>query len=295
MDTELLKAFVAVTETGGFSSAGKLLHRTQSAISLQIKRLEDRMGESLLKRSSRQVVLTQAGGRLLPYARHILKLHDEALRALGAESPETLIRLGISEEQASAYLPDLLPRFASEYPEVRIEVICAASAKLVEHFQEGLLDIALTIRHRPTKSGELLGHEPLVWVVSTEQLLESWDTLPLALNPEGCIFRAHAFAALGKADMKWDVRYTSQSPTGVNLPVQQGLAATVKTPRSVPEGCLIAGEAAGLPELGYVEIELHSSPGHANNDAFNTFRRLLTEIVTHAESLEAVPLGQGKE
>ncbi len=294
MDTDLLKAFVAVTETGGFSSAGKLLHRTQSAISLQIKRLEDRMGEPLFNRTSRNVVLTPAGGRLLPYARHILKLHDEAMRVMGAESPETLIRLGISEEQASTYLPELLPRFAREYPHVRIEVICETSSLLVEDFQNGLLDVVLAIRHTPTQSGQLLGREPLVWVASAERDLPCWDPLPLALNPEGCIFRVHAFAALGREELHWDVRYTSQSPTGINLPVQLGLATTVKTPRSVPERCRIIGAESGLPDLGYVETEIHRSPSQANNEAFNAFCELLTGIVTHADNLEAVPFSPGQ-
>ncbi|MCH8550364.1 MAG: LysR family transcriptional regulator [Natronospirillum sp.] len=290
MDTELLKAFVAVTETGGFSAAGKLLHRTQSAVSLQIKRLEDRMGEALFRRTSRQVVLTPAGGRLLPYARHILKLHDEAIRVMGAESPETLIRLGITEEQAIAYLPELLGRFAREYPHVRIEVICEASSLLVRDFQDGLLDAILAIRHTPTQSGQLLGREPLVWVASAEHPLPRRDPLPLALNPEGCIYRANAFAALGREEIHWDVRYTSQSPTGINLPVQLGLAATVKTPRSIPKNCRIIGPEAGLPALGHVETELHRSPSQANNEAFNAFCELLVGIVTHADNLEPMPL-----
>lgn len=294
MDTDLLKAFVAVAETEGFSSAGKLLHRTQSAISLQIKRLEDRVGDPLFKRNSRNVVLTAAGGRLLPYARHILKLQNEAMRVMGAESPESLIRLGIPEEQAGTYLPLLLPRFAREYPHVLIEVICEASSLLVRDFQEGLLDVVLAIRHKPTQSGQLLGREPLVWVISAEHELTQWDPLPLSLNPEGCIFRAHAFAALGREEMYWDVRYISQSPTGINLPVQLGLAATVKTPRSVPAGCCIVGPQTRLPDLGYVETELHRSPSQANNEAFNAFCELLTGIVTHADTLEAIPFSDSQ-
>ncbi|MBD3896303.1 LysR family transcriptional regulator [Halomonas sp. ML-15] len=287
MDTDLLRAFVTVAECEGFSAAGKVLHRTQSAVSLQIKRLEDRMGEALFERTSRSVILTPAGGRLLPYARHILKLQDEALRVMGAERQGELIRLGTSEEQASTYLPELLPRFAERYPNVRLEVVCDISAAQVHAFQEGLLDVVLAIRHMPTQSGRLLGREPLVWVVAEQTRLDAWETLPLALNPEGCIFRAHAFAALGREDRRWDVRYSSQSPTGINLPVQAGLALTVKTPRSVPEGCRIIGRDEGLPDLGHVEIELHRAPGHAS-EALNAFCDELEQIVMATESLECV-------
>ncbi|WP_372610485.1 LysR family transcriptional regulator [Halomonas sp.] len=289
MDTELLRAFVAVAECEGFSAAGKIINRTQSAISLQIKRLEDRMGESLFKRTSRSVLLTPAGGRLLPYARQILKLQDEAQRLLGAERQGELIRLGISEEQATAYLPELLPRMADLFPEVRIQITCDISGTLVGRFQEGLLDAVLAVRHAPTQTGQLLGREPMVWIAADDTRLDQWDSLPLALNPEGCIFRAHAFAALGRTNRQWDVCYTSPSPTAINIAVQAGLALTVKTPRSVPAGCRIVGANEGLPELEYVEIELHRTPGQMG-EAFTTFCDTLTEIVTHADSLKSVDL-----
>lgn len=287
MDTDLLRAFVTVAECEGFSAAGKILCRTQSAVSLQIKRLEDRMGEALFERTSRSVLLTAAGGRLLPYARQILKLQDEAKRAMGADRQGQSIRLGISEEQASAYLPELLPQFAHSHPEVRIEIVCDISASLVERFQEGLLDVVLAIRHGPTHTGELLGREPMVWVVAEHVDPGAWSRLPLALNPEGCIFRAHAFAALGRESHAWDVRYTSPSPTGINLAVQAGLAMTVKTPRSIPAGCRVVGAGEGLPELGHVEIEIHRSPGQMS-EAFHAFCNALCATVTGTECVEGV-------
>lgn len=289
MDTDLLRAFVAVAECEGFSAAGKIINRTQSAVSLQIKRLEDRMGEILFLRTSRSVLLTSAGRRLLPYARQILKLQDEAQRLLGAERRGELIRLGISEEQASAYLPELLPHMAATHPDVRIQVTCEISGALVHRFQEGLLDAVLAIRHTPTQTGQLLGQEPMVWVIAEGANLDQWDTLPLALNPEGCIFRAHAFAALGRENRQWDVNYTSASPTAINIAVQAGLALTVKTPRSVPAGCRIVGKDEGLPVLGHVEIELHRAPGQMS-EAFATFCGTLSEIVFHADSLNCSDL-----
>ncbi|WP_129139577.1 LysR substrate-binding domain-containing protein [Modicisalibacter coralii] len=287
MDTDLLRAFVTVAECEGFSAAGKILCRTQSAVSLQIKRLEDRMGEALFERTSRSVLLTAAGGRLLPYARQILKLQDEAQRVMGADRKGQSIRLGISEEQASAYLPGLLPQFAESHPDVRIEIVCDISASLVERFQEGLLDVVLAIRHAPTHTGELLGREPMVWVAAEHVDPTGWSRLPLALNPEGCIFRAHAFAALGRESRTWDVRYTSPSPTGINLAVQAGLAMTVKTPRSVPAGCRVLGIDEGLPELGHVEIEIHRSPGQMS-EAFDSFCNALRATVTGTDCVEDV-------
>ena len=287
MDTDLLRAFVTVAECQGFSAAGKVLHRTQSAVSLQIKRLEDLMGKALLERTSRRVLLTAPGEQLLPYARHMLKLEDEARAALGELQRGELIRFGTSEEQASAYLPRLLPRHAERFPDTRLEVSCDISASLVQSFQEGLLDMVLSIRHAPTQSGHLLGREPMVWVVAEDHRPAEWDTLPLALNPEGCIFRAHALSALGREERRWELRYVSQSPTGINLPVQAGLAVTVKTPRSVPAGCRIVGEREGLPPLGQVEIELHCRPGHTS-EALEAFRQELERIVTHNDTVAAL-------
>ncbi|GHE23008.1 LysR family transcriptional regulator [Halomonas urumqiensis] len=284
MDTDLLRAFVTVAECQGFSAAGKVLHRTQSAVSLQIKRLEDQMGKSLFERTSRSVLLTAPGEKLLPYARHMLKLQDEARAALGELPRGELIRFGTSEEQASAYLPALLPRHAEAFPDTRLEVICDISAQLVKAFQEGLLDVVLSIRHAPTQSGHLLGWEPMVWVVAEDHFPVEWQTLPLALNPEGCIFRAHALSALGRQARQWELRYVSQSPTGINLPVQAGLAVTVKTPRSVPEGCRVVGEEEGLPTLGQVEIELHRRPGHTSA-ALEAFCQALEGVVTDTASV----------
>lgn len=287
MDTDLLRAFVAVAECEGFSAAGRILNRSQSAVSLQIKRLEERLGESLFERSSRSVLLTPAGGRLLPYARRMLRLQDEARRVMGDEHRGELIRLGVTEEHASAHLPILLPQLARTHPAVRLEVVCDISSALVRRFQEGLLDLVLAVRHDPTPTGRLLGREPLVWVLQEDRSPADWETLPLALNPEGCIFRAHAFAALGRGDHRWEVRYMSRSPTGINVAVLSGLALTVKTPRSVPAGCRIAGTDEGLPELGHVEIELHRAPGQMS-DNFESLCEDLARVVTQHQALESV-------
>lgn len=292
MDTDLLRAFVTVAECQGFSAAGKVLHRTQSAVSLQIKRLEDKMRQPLFERTSRSVLLTAAGERLLPYARHILKLEDEAKDLLRGGTHGEIIRLGTSEEQAAAYLPDLLPRFSAQFPHIQLEVQCDISDNLVKRFQEGLLDVVLSVRHKPTQSGQLLGWEPMVWVIAEHASIEQWQILPLALNPEGCIFRAHALSALGREEKRWELRYVSQSPTGINVPVQNGLAVTIKTPRSVPTGCRVVSEEEGLPHLGHVEIELHQRPGHSS-EAFQTFCQALEGVVAEHDSIAC--LGDNNE
>lgn len=245
------------------------------------------MGDALLERNRRMVKLTNPGRRLLPYARHILKLEDEAKQEMGADRQGELIRLGISEEQAITYLPNLLERFSRTYPQVRLEITCGVSSRMVEAFQEGLLDVVLAIRHTPTQTGQLIGVESLVWAAAEDVEVADWHPLPLALNPEGCVFRAHAVAALGLAGRRWNVRFTSYSPTGLNLPVQSGLAVTIKTPRSVPPACRIIGEEEGLPPLGQVEIEMHRSPSYSS-EAYEAFCTDLGSIVTGTDSFSSL-------
>ncbi|MCS4504344.1 LysR substrate-binding domain-containing protein [Arhodomonas aquaeolei] len=287
MDTDLLRAFIAVAESGGFSAAGKGLNRTQSAVSLQIKRLEERVGEALFERTSRSVRLTEAGGTFLPYARRILRLQEEAVGAVGEGAEASQLRFGLSEEQALAYLPEVLAGFTRAHPDLHLEVICEMSPVLIRRLEEGELDLALAVRHRHTKTGEVVAREPLVWVAAEGFVPPVGAPLPMAVNPEGCTYRAQAFSALSRAGWDWRVVYTSQSPTGINLAVQAGLAVTVKTPRSVPEGCRILDTRHGLPALPHVDIELHRAPGvlPAATDAFVD---ALMGSIAHTEGVETV-------
>ncbi|WP_269581766.1 LysR family transcriptional regulator [Roseibium sp. Sym1] len=283
MDSDLLKAFVTVADTGGFSAAAKLLNRTQSAVSLQIKRLEEHLGTRLFTRTSRTVALTPGGTRLLPFARQLLSLQQDARTALNRDTPLERIRFGLTEEHAAAYLPILLAKLARTHPEVQVEVVCDISSTLVEQFREGKLDLVLAVRHQPTRTGRVLGVEPMIWVAHETFDLGDGMDLPLALNPDGCIFRAHALAAVGRTGRPWREPYVSQSPTGVNVPVQAGLAITVKTPRSIPSGCCDIGSRFGLPALGLAEIELHVSPARIS-DAFQDLVRL---VETHCRAGQA--------
>ncbi|MEJ1993149.1 MAG: LysR family transcriptional regulator [Maritimibacter sp.] len=267
MDGDLLKAFLAVAETGGFGSAARQLNRTQSAVSLQIKRLEERIGAQLFARTSRSVALTPAGTRLLPYARRILHLQQEAHSELDRDDAAVPIRFALTEEHAAAYLPRLLLALRDAYPEARVVITCGISSDLVDQFEDGKQDLVLAVRHKPTKTGRLLGLEQIIWVASEDFPSIEEPVLPLALNPDGCLFRAHALAALGRVGRAWCEPYVSQSPTGINLPVQASLAVTVKTPRSLPPGCIDVGERLGLPALGLAEIEMHASPARIG-DAF---------------------------
>lgn len=276
---ELLRSFLAVAEAGSFSAAARAVNLTQSAVSLHVKRLEQRLGRRLFARTSRSVKLTPEGGALVPYARRLLRLQEVAEAAIGRIGAEQTVRLGISEEQADAYLPGVLPAFAARFPEARVEIVCDLSPNLVARLGEGDLDLALAIRHLDDPpAAEVLAIEALVWVAGPGLDLSPEAELPLAFNPEGCAFRARALEALTRRDRPWHIRYESQSPTGLNVAVASGQALSVKAARAVPPGCFVPGPEAGLPELPPAVVELHSAPA-AMTPAHEGFAELLAEAV----------------
>lgn len=277
MNTELLLSFVSVAEHGGFSAAARALNRTQSAVSLQIKRLEEQLGTPVFRRTSRKIELTPAGGTFLPYARRLLQLQDEAMSAAAAAEQVGSVRLGLSDEQAAAYLPTVLPGFTARFPAVPVEVTCDLSPILIDRLQDGLLDLALVVRHGPTATGRVVARQSLVWVAATDFRLDPGRPVPLAVNPEGCVYRAQALAALSRANRKWRVAYTSQSSTGINIAVALGMAVAIKAARSVPPGCRVLGAADGLPPLAPAQIELHRAPA-----TFSRPAELITQLLLEA-------------
>ncbi|MBB4284788.1 LysR family transcriptional regulator [Roseospira goensis] len=260
MDTDLLRAFVAVAEHGGFSAAARALHRTQSAVSLQIRRLEEHLGVPVFSRTSRRVSLTEAGGRVLPHARQMLVLQEQALAAAADTRRRRPLRIGLTDEQAEAFLPRALPAFTAAYPDVPVAVTCGLSPLLIDMVAGGRLDLALTVRHHPTPTGAVLADEALVWVAGETWRPTPGAPVPLALNPEGCVYRAQALAVLSGLGRGWRIAYTSQSPTGINVAVRLGLGVTVKARRSVPDGCRILERSEGFPALAPAQVELHRAP-----------------------------------
>lgn len=279
MDHELLRAFVAVADSGGFGLAGRSLNRTQSAVSLQIKRLEQQLDETLFARTSRSVALTPAGERLLPYARRILLLQEEARTAVARDDMAEILRFGIPDEQALIYLPELLAAFTRGYPALQLEIVCEQSPVLVEQLQNGQLDLVLAIRHQPTLTGMAVMSQPLCWVAADDFRVP--NRVPLAVNPDGCVYRAQAIERLSRVGRDWRIVYTSQSPTGINLALLSGLAVAVKATRSVPEGCRILTDE--LPALSPAVIELHRSPA-SHTPALEAFADCLIERIRRSGS-----------
>jgi len=261
LDLDCLRALVAVVEEGGFTAAAARLNRTQSAVSMQIRRLEDQLGQRLLARDRKPVGATPVGSDLLGYARRMLALNDDAMASLAATGLAGRLRLGTPDDYALTLLPPLIARFAASHPRVEIEIVCGMSNDLEHRVQTGRLDIALLTRRPGSPPGDLLRREQLVWVAAADHRPEWLDPLPLALFPEDCTFRPLTTAALDRAGRAWRVAYTAASITGVLSAVASGLAITPLAAATVPPGYRRLGPAEGLPPLPVIEIALRRAEG----------------------------------
>lgn len=274
LDTQLLRAFVTVAEVGSFTRASRLLALTQSATSLQIQRLEELLGTELFRRSSRGVQLTAGGEAFSVYARRLLALQDEAIQSVRQVPGASRIRIGIPDVYGIRYLPELLPRFAELHPEVYPEVRCEVSTRLFEAFDEGSLDLCLGVKHDRDAVGRVLGEDEIVWVSSPALSLAPGESVPLALYPEYCIFRAHGLRALADAGRSWRLAYTSESSSAIDIAVNHAWAVAIKSRRTARPEWRELGAAEGMPALAPVEIELRRSPP-ADSRALRDFAELL--------------------
>ncbi len=261
LDTDLLRAFMTVADAKSFTRAGLTLHRTQAAVSMQIKRLEEVVGRRLFDRNGRSVTLTSDGTYLLAYARRMLRLNDEAMSRFAGPALEGVVRVGAPDDYALYLLPEALALFAQTHPKVRVEVVCENSVDLVPEVASGQLDLALVSRHPDSPGGMLVRREPLLWVTSARHLTHEQEPLPLALYPQGCVCRDLALDALDAAGRDWHLAYASRSVSAIQGAVTSGFALSVMEKSTLPPEIRVLGEADGFPSLPDVEIALHCTPG----------------------------------
>lgn len=259
IDPDLLRVFIAVADCGGFTRAARTLNRTQSAVSMQIKRLEDGTRARLFDRAGRSVRLTPDGETLVDYARRILALNDEAVRALTQNRLQGTVRLGMMADYATAIMPAILAEFAERHPQIYVEVHTGLTADMPKRIGRGL-DLALVMSRAGTGTGEMLRREQTVWAAARTHAVAAQDPLPLALYPRGCLFREWALAALERAGRRWRLAYMSANTSAVEAAVSAGLAVSVFKAGTVPRHLRILGPKDRLPKLPTAEIALHRAP-----------------------------------
>lgn len=277
---ELLRSYLTVAELGGFTSAGDKLGRSQPAISLQIQRLEELVGRPLLQRASgRRVALTEDGELLLDYARRILSLNDEVLERLTQPRISGCVRLGIPNEFASSFLPQILGQFAHTYPDVELNVGCYLSVNLLTRLARGEFDLVLALHEQPYSGTSESWPEPLTWVGSREHEIAQRDPLPLIVAPPGCVYRNRLLQTLESQGRRWRIAYTSPSFGGIRAGVIAGLGVTALTARTVPPELRPLAVSEHLPALADVYARLHYDQLRCNE----AVRRLVEYMLSSAQ------------
>jgi DNA-binding transcriptional LysR family regulator len=259
LDPDLLKAFVAVADNRSFTRAATMLNRTQSAVSMQIKRLEDRIGVELFVRTKAQVDLTPSGEGLLGYAKRILTLNEEAIEYLREHRLEGAVRLGVMDDYGSKVLPPLLSSIVGNYPGIHVEMETGLTAHMLPRLGESF-DLVVAMHPVGAGGGEFLRREQAVWAASAHHSIEKAEPLPIALYPQGCLFRKWAMEALDRERRPWRLAFVSHSLAAVESIATQGLALTVVKSGTFPKKLRALTERDGMPQLPAADICLHRAP-----------------------------------
>ncbi|MCE1234812.1 MAG: LysR substrate-binding domain-containing protein [Hyphomicrobiales bacterium] len=256
LDLDQLKTFVAIAETGSFTRAADRVAKTQSAVSMQMRRLEERVGKPIFARDGRGSRLSEDGDRLLAYARRLLRLNDETLAAFEEAELTGRVRLGTPDDYADRFLPEILARFAASNPRAEVTVVCAPTPALVDAITAGDLDVAIITHVREKGPAEIIRREPLLWVGSQRHAAHDLDPLPVALGRPTCDWRRAALDGLETAGRRHRLLYVSWNSTAVGAAVLAGLAISVLPESALRPGMRVLGEREALPRLPMVEIGL---------------------------------------
>lgn len=261
LDLELLRSFISVVDAGGFTRASERVHRTQSTVSQQIKRLEDDFGRVLLNRNGRTVTPTEDGERLLSYARRILSLAEEARDVLARPSSEGAVRLGIPEDFAAYRLTKLLAKFARSRPGLRLDVRADQSKYLRRDLERGELDLALLKRDAGEKGGIAVWPERVHWVTSRANPIDiKANSVPLIFFPTGCLYRTRAIHAIEAAGRAWHMAYTSSSLSGIQAAVAAGLGLSILPDIAIQNDHRVLTAKEGFAPIDKTEVALVAAP-----------------------------------
>jgi DNA-binding transcriptional LysR family regulator len=256
LEIDLLRSFAVIAEVRAFSRAAIRIGRTQSALSQQMKRLEDIVDQPLFQRTGRGVVLTNPGERLLVHAQRILRLHDEAMADLSGKGLSGTIRFGCPDDYAAVFLPPLLRQFSAHHPHAQVDVMCAPTPRLIEQLEMHALDLALISLPEDAPDDGIIRREPLVWVGYPGLDPAHFDPLPLALSDPDTLDHVAACEALQRAGRAYRVACASSSLAGLTALVRSGQAFAVITQTAVaPDLAIISGDPA-LPPLPTIAITL---------------------------------------
>jgi DNA-binding transcriptional LysR family regulator len=283
LDLDQLQTFIMIADTGSFTKAADEVHRTQSAVSMQMRRLEERIGKALFEKEGRLNRLSEDGEKLLAYARRIIRLNRETLAAFDDSSLQGHIRIGVPDDYAERFLPEIMARFSRSNPRVELSVICEDTGRLREHIRRGHLDIALVTHNEEVAPSEIVRREPLLWVASANHNVHEQTPLPVAFGRPTCIWRRAGTDVLEQMGRDYRVLVSSFSAPVITAAVLSGLAVSVLAECSLRPGMRVLTEADGF--LSLPETKIGIMRGHSEHPA------LVEALARHiSESLDNITM-----
>jgi DNA-binding transcriptional LysR family regulator len=284
---DLLRTVLAVHQTGTLAKAAQRVGRTQSAVSLQMRRLQEQIGVDLFVRRGRALVLTEAGHALVGYAARLLELNAEAVAAVRGRAIAGRVSFGMSADFEPTWLPRAMARFAKTHPRIEVALRVDRNGVLEEAVDRREVDIALFFCGKPDDARSVLGTMPMAWIGAPELAWEGPSELGLLLLEPPCVFRAATIRALDRARIGWRVAVTSPSLGALWATAAAGMGVTVRSAAVVPAGLQDVGERLGLPPLPDMAIRLREAGGRASAPRV-TLRNVLRETVE--ELLATLPV-----
>jgi len=278
LDLDVLAMMVAVADTGNISRAAEVVHRSQSAVSMQIKTLENAIGKPLFVRRPRSVVPTQDGEILLTFARRMLALRDEAWAAVVQPDVSGRVVIGVPDDYASSLLPSILKKFSASYPRVEIQVVGLPSVALAPMVKDGSVDLVCATRVKGL-SGEFIRFEPMVWAAAPSAR-DIWKErpLPIAVFLPGSVARENAIRSLERAKVTYRTSYESPSLMGLLSMVEASLAVAPLARCAVPSHLTLLGQAQGLPDIAPLEVILARSAKSKRPPCDFLAEKIMTEL-----------------
>ena len=278
LDTDQLRSFLAIVDTGSFTRAAERVNKTQSAVSMHMRRLEEQLGCALFVKQGRGTRLSEDGEKLIEFARRIIQTEAGALAALSRKGLSGRVRLGIPDDYAEFFLADILTRFCRNHPLVEVSVVCESSVALDGQVRAGALDLAVVTDTDGITGLEIIREEQLAWVASKRFDIDEKAPVPLAMGSTICAWRQMAERALRSVNRSTRALFMSNNYSAIAPVVRAGLAVTVLPIDCVPADLRVVGPESGLPPLQSSRMGIIHAPGRASDEAAELANAIRTTV-----------------
>jgi DNA-binding transcriptional LysR family regulator len=279
LDLAVMRTLLAAVEAGSFAGAARKVGRSESAVSLQLKRLEEQIGEPVFLRAGKQMTLTGAGARLVEYARRLLDLNDEALSAASESSTGGTVTLGVPHDVTETWLPAVIEGFRRSHPSATLKVVEGRSAILLSRLADDQIDLAIVFSAKRPENAVWSADLPMAWIGRDDYGVRKNQPLRLAAFDPPCFFRAAAIASLEHAGIDWSIGYVSNTLPDLWSAVKLDLGIAVRTPAAVPAGLAILDSKHGLPDLPPLNVSLCRSATELKRPITDRLRVILEECL----------------